>query len=100
MKSPPPSAACPHGWRGSAFAPSDAGHLTPGAVAQVLDLIRTEGIPALFVEPQLRSDVLDRAARDAGVRVGTIYSDIPGEPAGAYIEMMRFNARSLAEYLR
>jgi ABC-type Zn uptake system ZnuABC Zn-binding protein ZnuA len=58
------------------------------------------GLPAVFVEPQFRSEVIERAAQDAGVAVGTIYSDVLDEDVSTYIEMMRANARTLAEYLK
>jgi ABC-type Zn uptake system ZnuABC Zn-binding protein ZnuA len=34
------------------------------------------------------------------VAVGTIYSDVLDEDVSTYIEMMRANARTLAEYLK
>jgi ABC-type Zn uptake system ZnuABC Zn-binding protein ZnuA len=89
-----------YGWEVSALVPSDASDVTPGAVVQVMERIQEDGIPAVFAEPQLRSDVLEQAARDTGVRVGTIYSDTIDDIAPTYIEMMRFNARSLADNLR
>jgi manganese/iron transport system substrate-binding protein len=89
-----------YGWRVSAFVDSDADEVAPAAVVRVLDRVKNEGLPAVFVEPQLRSDVIQRAADDAGVTVWPIHSDIPGTGATSYIEMMRFNAETLAEHLR
>jgi ABC-type Zn uptake system ZnuABC Zn-binding protein ZnuA len=89
-----------YGWQVSAFVALDAGDVTPGKVATVLEAIKENGIPALFVEPQFPSEVVQQAARDAGVKVGTIYSDALDAQVPTYIDMMRFNARSLADHLR
>ena len=62
--------------------------------------LRQEGITALFTEPQFRSRVIDLAARDTGVKVGTIYSDVSDGAAATYVDMMRLNARNLADLLR
>jgi ABC-type Zn uptake system ZnuABC Zn-binding protein ZnuA len=89
-----------YGWRVSAFVPSGAGEVTPEKVINVMKVIKAEGIPAVFAEPQFRQDVLEQAARDTGVRAGTIYSDTLDDKVPTYIEMMRFNAESLAAHLR
>jgi zinc/manganese transport system substrate-binding protein/manganese/iron transport system substrate-binding protein len=89
-----------YGWEVSAFVPSDASRVTPVSVVEVMRSIESGGIPAVFAEPQFRADVLEQAARDTGVRVGTIYSDSLDDTVPTYIEMMRFNANSLAEHLR
>jgi ABC-type Zn uptake system ZnuABC Zn-binding protein ZnuA len=88
-----------YGWRVSAFVPSSVGEVTPEKVVRVMEVIKAEGIPAIFAEPQFKPDVLEQAARDTGVRVGTIYSDALDDKVSTYIEMMRFNARSLARNL-
>ena len=89
-----------YGWQVSSFVASDAGDVSPAAMVAVLDRVADGGLPAVFVEPQFRSEVIERAAEDAGVAVGTIYSDVLDENAGTYIEMMRANARTLADYLK
>lgn len=83
----------------SAFIPSDASEVTPGAIVAVLEQIKSEGVRAVFVEPQFGGEVLSQAARDAEVEVGTIFS-LPNEQAPTYLDMMRANARSLAELLK
>ena len=88
-----------YGWSISAFVAGDASDVTPGAVVEVLERIKAQGIPAVFAEPQFGADVLEQAARDAGVRVGNIYSDALDSEVTSYIEMMRYNARSLKELL-
>ena len=89
-----------YGWRVSAFVGSEADEVAPAAVVRVLDRVKNEGLPALFVEPALRSDVIRRAADDAGVTVWPIHADLPADGLTSYIEMMRFNAETLAEHLK
>ena len=84
-----------YGWEVSAFAPDDASDVTPGAVVRVMEPIKEEGIPVIYAEPQFNPDVLNQAARDAGVSIGLIYSDVLDTEVPTYIEMMRFNAKSL-----
>ena len=88
-----------YGWQTSYFV-AGSGDVSPGDVAAVVAKLKEQGIPAVFAEPQFRSDLLDQAARDAGVQVGVIYSDVLDDTAPTYIEMMRFNARSLAQHLK
>lgn len=92
--------AARYGWKVSAFVAGDASDVTPRAVIKVMDLISQEGIPAVFAEPQFNSDMLGRAAADTGVVVGPIYSDALDSQVPTYVDMMRFNARSLLEHLR
>lgn len=89
-----------YGWRVSAFVTSDADQVSPRAVVQVLDRLGNDLLPAVFVGPQFRTDVVQQAARDVGVVVGTIYSDLSDTGPASYIEMMRSNARSLAKHLK
>lgn len=84
----------------SAFVPDDASDVTPGRVIDVMKRIKQQGIPAVFAEPQFSPDVMERAAKDANVLLGPIYSDALDANAPTYIEMMRFNANSLVKYLR
>ena len=88
-----------YGWRVSAFVSSDAGDVSPGSVVQILERIRDDLLPAIFVEPQFRSDVVRLAAADAGVNVATIYSDLSETGVTSYLDMMRANAKSLADNL-
>jgi len=89
-----------YGWRTSALATNDAGGVSPGAITRLQERIRQEGITAVFTEPQFRSKVIALAARDAGVEVGIIYSDVLDGAAATYVDMMRLNARNLVELLR
>ena len=89
-----------YGWRVSAFVGGDASDVTPNAVVKVMERVREEGIPAVFAEPQFSGNVLNEAASDAGVAVGILYSDSLDARAPTYLDMMRFNARSLRQHLR
>jgi len=89
-----------YGWDVSAFVASDADAVSPAAVVQIMGRVSDALLPAVFVEPQFQSDVVQQSARDAGIVVGTIYSDLSGDGPSSYIDMMQTNARSLAEHLR
>ena len=89
-----------YGWKVSAFVDSDADEVSPETVVQILDRLEKDSIPAVFVEPQLRTDVIQQAARDAGIAVGIIYSDLSDTGPATYIEMIKFNAQSLANHLK
>ena len=89
-----------YGWRTSALVSNDAGGVTPNAITQLQQQVRQEGITAVFTEPQFRSKVIDLAAEDTGVEVGTIYSGVLDGRAATYIGMMRLNAENLSALLR
>ncbi len=89
-----------YGWEVTAFAAGDGGEVSPGRVVEILERVREQGLPAVFAEPQFRADVLENAAQEAGVEVGTIYSDVLDSEVTSYIDMMLFNAKSLARLLR
>ncbi|MCH7713802.1 MAG: zinc ABC transporter substrate-binding protein [Chloroflexi bacterium] len=88
-----------YGWQTMALAPGDAGSVTPQAIIQASQIVKDAGLPSVFVEARFRSTALEQVARDAGIMVSPIYAGLGGE-ANTYVEMMRFNARSLADNLR
>ena len=67
-------------------------------VANIIRSVREAGVPALYAEPQFSAQTLEAIAAETGTRVLTLYS-IPAEDAKTYAEMMRANARALAEGL-
>ncbi|PKB64718.1 MAG: hypothetical protein BZY80_02080 [SAR202 cluster bacterium Io17-Chloro-G2] len=91
--------AARYGWQTMALAPGDAGSVTPESILQVSQKIKDAGLSSVFVEPRFRSSALDQVARDARAKVSAIYAGLGGE-ATTYVEMMQFNARSLADNLR
>jgi ABC-type Zn uptake system ZnuABC Zn-binding protein ZnuA len=75
---------------------------TPTAqeVARVVGVISQEHVPAVFIEPQLDARLLKLAARDAGVKIGTLYSDTLDKTVPSYEALLRYNARQLLSGLR
>ena len=72
-------------------------------VAKLIEQIRRENVPALFLENVSDPRLLQRIAAETGVRIGgELYSDAlspPDGPAATYIEMMRSNVRELTSAL-
>jgi zinc/manganese transport system substrate-binding protein len=72
-------------------------------VGKLIRQIRAEKIPAVFMENISDQRLLERIRAESGARVGgTLYSDAlspPGGPAATYVDMMRYNARTLAAAL-
>jgi len=73
------------------------------AVATIIDQIKQQKIPAVFLENVSDPRLIQQIARETGAKVGgTLYSDAlsaPGGPAASYIEMMRNNIRQLGQAL-
>lgn len=69
------------------------------AIARVVDAVRDEGVPTIFLETTVNPDLTERVAQDAGVEVGQpLYGDSLGEEgSGAedYLGMMRANADAI-----
>lgn len=86
----------PQGW---------ATHSEPSAaaVARLIRQIRKEGVRAVFIENISDPRLVERLAREGGVRVGgTLYSDAlsrPGGPADSYLKLFQHNASSLIRAL-
>lgn len=86
----------PLGWT-TASEPSAA------AVARLIRQVREQRVRALFVENISDPRLVERMAREAGVRVGgMLYSDAlsrPGGPADTYLRMVEHNVSTIAEAL-
>ena len=89
-----------YGWRVTSLVGHDASQVSPGSVIEILEKVRAQGVPAVFVEPQFSGGLLQQAAEDSGIEVGPIYSDVQDGEVSNYIDMMLFNAKSLARLLR
>lgn len=89
-----------YGWQSSAFTAGDATEVTPGTMVALMELIKSQSIPAVFAEPQLRPGAIRSLSQDGELKVGTIYSDGLDGRVDTYLKMMRFNANSLVEHLR
>ncbi|MCL3777470.1 MULTISPECIES: anchored repeat ABC transporter, substrate-binding protein [unclassified Actinomyces] len=98
-----------YGYLANAYGLSVSGFIAPnpGVEPSVADRVRLAatlrdlGIPAVFLEPNLARtrSVLRTVAQEAGVAVCPLYGDTLDEAAPTYIDMMRFNADSLAQCL-
>jgi zinc/manganese transport system substrate-binding protein len=77
---------------------------SPRDVARLIDQIRREKIPAVFIENVADPRLLQRIAMETGARIGgTLYSDAlspPDGPAATYIDLMRHNVGELTKGLR
>ncbi len=67
-------------------------------VAEVIELIDRAGIRAIYREPQFGSTLIDVIAAETGARVLTLRS-VPDDEVTTYVELVRTNARALAEGL-
>lgn len=69
-------------------------------VSRIVTAVRTSGVPAVFVETTVNPKLMQRIARDTGVRIGApLYGDsvgAPGSGAETYVAMMRANADAIA----
>lgn len=73
-------------------------------VAGIIEQVRRERVPAVFVENISSPRLVEQIARETGAKVGgTLYSDAlskPGQPGATYLEMFEWNARQLAAALQ
>ena len=72
-------------------------------VAAVVDVVRDEGVPAIFSDIHLSDVIVNAISRETGVAVVGLYSDSLGAgagPAGTYIEYMRYNVNAIVEALQ
>lgn len=69
-------------------------------IAELAREIRRHNVPTVYKEPQFNARLLELAARDAGVQVRNLYSDAFSKEVSSYIDLMRYNARQLAEGLQ
>lgn len=73
-------------------------------LAQLVEDIRSGGVPAIFVGEQENLQLAQQIAAEAGIRVvGGLYTHSlsgPDGPAPTYIEMMRHNTRLIVEALK
>ena len=74
------------------------------AVARLIRQIKKDGVRAIFIENISDARLVERIAREGGVRIGgTLYSDAlskPDGPAPTYLRLFEHNARGLAAALQ
>ena len=72
-------------------------------VAEVIDVVRDEGVPAIFSDAHLSDALMNVIASETGVDVIGLHSDSLGPadgPAGTYIGYMRYNVSAIVEALK
>lgn len=82
-------------------------------VTKVVDLTRSRGLPAVFIESSVSPATMERISRDAGVQVGgELFSDALGRPGdiresggerydvGTYAGMFKHNVNTVVNALR
>lgn len=67
-------------------------------LADVIELVRAEGVPAVYAEPQLNRQLIDAVATETGARVLPLYATF-ADGIESYEELMLANARSLVDGL-
>lgn len=94
-----------YGWTVvGAVQPEDFGDPSPRAVADLVDQIRAEGVPAVFGSEVFPSPVLETIAEEAGAEyVADLRDDdLPGEPGDedhSWLALMRSNYATIVEVL-
>lgn len=83
---------------------STAAEPSAGDVARIIEQVKRDKVPAVFVENITSPRLVQQIARETGAKVGgTLYSDAlskPGQPGATYLEMFEWNVRQLATALR
>ncbi|MCR1783472.1 anchored repeat ABC transporter, substrate-binding protein [Nocardioides carbamazepini] len=97
------------GYLAHAYGLQVAGFVTPNPATEpsladrrkLVGTIRTLGVPAVFLEPNLRarSSVLTQVADEEGIDVCAIYGDAFDDRVTDYVQMMRFNAEEIRSCL-
>jgi ABC-type Zn uptake system ZnuABC Zn-binding protein ZnuA len=94
-----------YGWRViGAIQVSDFEDPTPAEVADLIDQVKAEGVPAIFGSEVFPSPVLEQIGKEAGVKyVDELRDDdLPGEPGAAehsWLGLMRFDYITMTEAL-
>jgi len=86
-----------------AIVPSASTGASPsaGELAQLVQDIRATGAPAIFLETGANPQLAEQIARETGAKVVTgLYTHSTGSEAPTYIEMMRYDVRTIVEALK
>jgi ABC-type Zn uptake system ZnuABC Zn-binding protein ZnuA len=68
-------------------------------LANLVDQIRAQHVPAVFAEPEFNPQLLDTVAKEAGVQVKTLLSDAYADNVHSYVDLIRFDAQQLVDGL-
>ncbi len=75
----------------------------PRTIANLIETINTQGIPAIFVEVSANPRLAETVAAETGIAiVTTLYSEslsAADGPASTYIDYLRYNAQTIADAL-
>jgi len=83
----------------ASVAPANPNQATSAqAIAEIVELVRTLGVPAVFKEPEFSAQSLDFIAQESGARVLELQS-VLSEAAPTYAVMMRANVAALVDGL-
>ncbi len=86
-----------------AIQPNDTSQPSAQEVAELIDQLLDEGVPAIFGSILFPADLIDQIASETGVTVSTLLDDgLPGQPDDpehTYIGMMVENMKTLASTL-
>ena len=84
--------------------PGGGTQIEPSArdVAALIDLVKDEGVRAIFGETTVSTSVVEIIAAETGAELAIIYSGTltEGEPAGTYLDYMRYNVSTIVEALQ
>ncbi len=79
---------------------TEASDPSAGETAALAQEVQETGVPAIFPENVSNPAIMEQVAAEAGVEVAPpLYTDALGEPggeAGTYVDMMRYNASTMA----
>jgi zinc/manganese transport system substrate-binding protein len=98
--------AARHGFRTTSILGSvstEAADPSAAEFAQVIRDVKSLGVGAVFAENIANPRMAEQVAREAGVKVRTLYTDALGAPDSAvrsYVELVRHNVKTMAEALK
>ncbi len=82
---------------------TEAADPSAGEIADLIEAIKSTGVPAIFAENVENNDLMEQIARDAGVELApTLYTDALSNadgPASTYIALMTYNASTIVTAL-
>ena len=68
-------------------------------IAELIETIEREQVPAVFREPQFSAAILDAVAAETGVTIAELITDAFADRVASYEELLRFNLASITTNL-
>lgn len=82
---------------------TEAADPSAGELAELIETIQAEGVPALFAENVSNPDLIERIAQETGTTIGApLYTDAlgtAGTDGATYIDMIRYNVTAIVTAL-